>query len=192
MAELARLLELELIGRVLVAFALGAVIGAERERRAKVAGLRTHMLVAGGSALFTVASYSIFGGVTEAWDPSRVAAQIVSGIGFLGAGAIIQSGGSVAGLTTAASIWMAAALGMAAGGGAFSLAVVATVVSVGVLRLPRERLRPRSLQRRGGRPPPGEPSGLFPGRRARPVAETLGLARSPRRHGRQRARPARH
>src|SRR4051794_21245951 len=160
MADLARVLEWHLIVRVLVAFALGAVIGIERERRAKVAGLRTHMLVAGGSALFTVSSYSVFGGVTDAWDPSRVAAQIVSGIGFLGAGAIIQSGGSVAGLTTAASIWMAAALGMAAGGGAYPLAVAATVVSVIVLRLPRDRFRPRALQRRTGRPPADAPSGL--------------------------------
>ncbi|HLH24362.1 MAG TPA: MgtC/SapB family protein [Chloroflexota bacterium] len=184
MVDLARLLELELIGRVLVAFALGAVIGFERERRAKVAGLRTHMLVAGGSALFTVASYSIFGGVSEAWDPSRVAAQIVSGIGFLGAGAIIQSGGSVAGLTTAASIWMAAALGMAAAGGAFPLAVVSTIVSVVILRLPHAWLRPRTSQRRGG-----EASGLFPGQRARTAAETLTGRRPPQRAGRG---PARH
>jgi hypothetical protein len=101
----------------------------------------------------------------------------------------------VAGLTTAASIWMAAALGMAAGGGAFPLAIVATVVSVIVLRLPRERLRPRSPQRRGGRPAAGEPSGLFPGRHARPAAEALGLSRAPRHPGRgsahRRARPPR-
>src|SRR3954452_6531507 len=99
MADLARVLEWELIGRVLVAFALGAVIGIERERRAKVAGLRTHMLVAGGSALFTVASYALFAGEGTGYDPSRVAAQIVTGIGFLGAGAIIHSAGSVSGLT---------------------------------------------------------------------------------------------
>jgi putative Mg2+ transporter-C (MgtC) family protein len=194
MLDLVSLLHWELMGRVLVAFLLGGVIGVERERRAKVAGLRTHMLVAGGSALFTVASYSIFGGVTNAWDPSRVAAQIVSGIGFLGAGAIIQSGGSVAGLTTAASIWMAAALGMAAGGGAFPLAVVSTIMAVVVLRLPRERLRPRAPQRRAGRAAPSDPSGLFPGQRARPASETLTAALAPlrtrRRPARRRARPA--
>jgi putative Mg2+ transporter-C (MgtC) family protein len=152
------------------------------------------MLVAGGSALFTVASASIFGGITDAWDPSRVAAQIVSGIGFLGAGAIIQSGGSVAGLTTAASIWMVAALGMAAGGGAYPLAIVSTIVSVIVLRLPRERLRPRGLQRRAARPP-GEPSALYPGRHARPASDVLGGPRPLLRPGhgpaRRRARPAR-
>src|SRR5918911_2677805 len=137
MAELAHLLQWELIGRVLVAFLLGGVIGVERERRAKVAGLRTHMLVAGGSALFTVASYALFVGEGTGYDPSRVAAQIVTGIGFLGAGAIIHSAGSVSGLTTAASIWIAAAIGMVAGGGAYPLAVVGTLAAVVVLRLPR-------------------------------------------------------
>ena len=194
MVDLAHLLQWELIGRVLVAFLLGGVIGVERERRAKVAGLRTHMLVAGGSALFTVASYALFVGEGTGYDPSRVAAQIVSGIGFLGAGAIIQSGGSVAGLTTAASIWMAAALGMAAGGGAFPLAIVSTILAVVVLRLPRERLRPRALQRRAGRAPASEASALFAGQRARPASETLTASRPPLRSrrgpARRRARPA--
>jgi uncharacterized membrane protein YhiD involved in acid resistance len=189
MLEWAQLLHGELIGRVLVAFLLGGVIGIERERRAKVAGLRTHMLVAGGSALFTVASYTLFVGEGSDYDPSRVAAQIVSGIGFLGAGAIIRSGGSVAGLTTAASIWMAAALGMAAGGGAFSLAVASTIMAVVVLRLPRERLRPRALPRRPGSPPPPDAASLLPGRRARPTTRTPALAPSRRRLPRD---PARH
>src|SRR4051794_35225758 len=113
----AYLSHVDLIGRVLVAFVLGAVIGAERERRAKVAGLRTHMLVAGGSALYTVASAYLFEGEGTVRDPTRVAAQIVTGIGFLGGGAIIRSGGSVSGLTTAATIWMAAALGMVVAAG---------------------------------------------------------------------------
>jgi uncharacterized membrane protein YhiD involved in acid resistance len=189
MFDLAGLLQWELMGRVLVAFLLGGVIGIERERRAKVAGLRTHMLVAGGSALFTVASYALFAGEGPGYDPSRVAAQVVSGIGFLGAGAIIQSGGSVAGLTTAASIWMVAALGMAAGGGAFPLAIVSTIIAVVVLRLPRERLRPRPQPGRGPRSRVVSPSGLFPGQRARPASETLAAPRAPLR---SRRRPLPH
>ena len=149
MADWTRNLQLDLIFHVLVAFALGGVIGLERERRAKVAGLRTHMLVAGGSALFTVGSYALFAGQGTVQDPARVAAQIVTGIGFLGAGAIIRSGGTVSGLTTAASIWMAAAVGMVAGAGGYALAIVSTAAAVIVLRLPRERLRPAHLRRPG-------------------------------------------
>jgi putative Mg2+ transporter-C (MgtC) family protein len=152
-ADVARILQLDLVFHVLVAFALGGAIGLERERRAKVAGLRTHMLVAGGAALFTVGSYALFAGQGTVRDPSRVAAQIVTGVGFLGAGAIIQSGGAVAGLTTAASIWVAAAIGMVAGTGAYPLAVVSTLVVVVVLRLPRERLRPTDSHRRSSPPP---------------------------------------
>jgi putative Mg2+ transporter-C (MgtC) family protein len=165
----------ELLAHVLVAFALGAVIGLERERRAKVAGLRTHMLVAGGSALFTVASYGLFAGYGTVQDPARVAAQIVTGIGFLGAGAIIQSAGSVSGLTTAASIWIAAAVGMVAGVGGYLLAIVSTAVVVVVLRLPRERLRPTHLRR------PGSPI-------PEPRHPRSGAHRRPRRAARARSR----
>ncbi|MGH1526190.1 MgtC/SapB family protein [Leifsonia sp. L25] len=103
---------------LLLAFVLSAVIGVERERQFKSAGLRTHILVGLGSALFTLVSafgFTAFG--LPATDPSRIAAQIVTGIGFVGAGVIFVNRGNVVGLTTAASIWMTAAVGMACGAG---------------------------------------------------------------------------
>ncbi len=112
-----------------LAFLLSAVIGLERQRRFKSAGLRTHTLVGVGSAVFTLVSAYGFVDVTgrdAAVDPSRIAAQIVSGIGFLGAGVIFVRRGSVSGLTTAASIWLTAAVGMACGAGLPALAVMAT------------------------------------------------------------------
>ena len=141
--ELYQALQLPLVLRVFVAFVLGAAIGIERERRAKAAGLRTHMLVAAGSAIFTIASFAILAGEGTLRDPARIAAQIVTGVGFLGAGAIIRSGNSVSGVTTAASIWVTAAIGMLAGGGAHALAISSTVLTVLALRLPHKRLRPR-------------------------------------------------
>jgi putative Mg2+ transporter-C (MgtC) family protein len=125
--------------RLVVAAALGGVIGLERELDEKSAGLRTHMLVASGSALFTlVGAYGFsefFGhGKLVSFDPSRVAAQVVTGIGFLGAGVIFRSGFSVRGLTTAASLWLVAAVGMAAGAGFWAGAVLATVVGIVSLR----------------------------------------------------------
>ena len=143
MTELYQTLQLSLLLRVFVAFVLGAMVGIERERRGKAAGLRTHMLVAGGSALFTIASFAIFAGEGTVRDPARIAAQIVTGVGFLGAGAIIRSGGSVSGLTTAASIWVAAGLGMLAGGGAYPIAIASAFLTVLALRLPRKWLRPK-------------------------------------------------
>ena len=109
-------LELEMVVRILVALGLGAAIGYERERAKKPAGLRTHILIALGAALFTVASLFGFGSTADA---ARVAAGVVAGIGFIGAGAIIHRGGGdiVAGLTTAATIWAVAAIGLAAGAG---------------------------------------------------------------------------
>ena len=108
-------IEVEMVLRLLLAAALGAIIGYQRERAGKPAGLRTHILICEGSALFTVASLYGFG---SAADPARIAAGIVAGIGFLGAGAIIRrEGGLVAGLTTAATIWAVAAVGLAAGAG---------------------------------------------------------------------------
>lgn len=144
--------ELDLVGRLLVAAVLGAAIGIEREIHDHPAGIRTHLLVALGSALFTVLSIVGFpspDGV--ATDPSRVAAQIVTGIGFLGAGAILKYGPTVRGLTTAASLWAAAGIGMAAGAGLPVLGLAATVivlVSLWPLRLLSERLElaaPRRL-----------------------------------------------
>ena len=136
--------DLALVGRLLVAAVLGAVIGIEREIHDHPAGIRTHLLVALGSALFTVLSIVGFPSADgTATDPSRVAAQIVTGIGFLGAGAIIKYGPSVRGLTTAASLWAAAGIGMAAGAGWPVLALATTViviVSLWPLRVLRERL----------------------------------------------------
>jgi len=112
-----------------LAFVLSAVIGLERHRRFKSAGLRTHTLVGVGSAVFTLVSAYGFADVTgraSAVEPSRIAAQIVSGIGFLGAGVIFVRRGSVSGLTTAASIWLTAAVGMACGAGMPMLALMAT------------------------------------------------------------------
>jgi len=134
-------LQLELSGRLLLAAVLGAAIGLERELHDHPAGMRTHLLVSLGSALFAVISAygyaSFFAGHPDAQDsPQRIAAQIVSGIGFLGAGAIIQAGRWVRGLTTAASLWATAAVGLAVGSGEYILAVVGTtliVVSLGPL-----------------------------------------------------------
>jgi putative Mg2+ transporter-C (MgtC) family protein len=136
--------ELELVLRLVVAAVLGAVIGIEREIHDHPAGIRTHLLVALGSALFTVLSIVGFPSADgSATDPSRVAAQIVTGIGFLGAGAILKYGPTVRGLTTAASLWAAAGIGMAAGAGLPFLGLAATIIvvlSLWPLRLLSERV----------------------------------------------------
>lgn len=122
----------EVLLRIVVAGGLGAAIGLERELRERAAGLRTHLLVAVGSCVFTLVSayawhdFSFGHGVN--FDPTRIAAQIVTGIGFLGAGAIIRQGISVRGLTTAATLWVVAGIGMAAGAGYYRGAVLAAVV----------------------------------------------------------------
>jgi len=118
-------LQVDLALRLIVAAALGAMIGAEREIHGHPAGIRTHMLVALGSGLFTVLSIHGFGqGPGAGIDPTRIAAQIVSGIGFLGAGAILKDGIVIRGLTTAASLWATAAVGMAAGAGEYVIGTV--------------------------------------------------------------------
>lgn len=116
-----------LVARLVLAGLLGGIIGAEREYRAKTAGVRTHILVAVGSALLLIVSRYGFDGHG---DPSRVASQIVSGIGFIGAGAIIVERQSVHGLTTAAGVWVAAGIGMAVACGLTAVAVAATVISL--------------------------------------------------------------
>lgn len=121
---------LELTKRLLLAAFLGAVIGLERELRKKPAGLRTNALIALGTALFTVMSLEL---AAEGADPSRIAAQIVTGVGFLGAGAIMRTNGNVHGLTTAATIWVNAAVGLAAGAGRYGLAFAAAAASLVVL-----------------------------------------------------------
>ena len=117
----------EMVLRLALAGALGGVIGAEREYRGKVAGTRTHLLVALGSALMLLVSQHGFG---AQGDPGRVAAQIVSGIGFIGAGAIMVDRKSVHGLTTAAGIWVAAGIGMATAAGLYGLAIATTVLAL--------------------------------------------------------------
>ena len=139
----------EVFLRLALAAALGAAIGLERELRERGAGLRTHLLVSLGSALFTIVSAYGFhaflasGASVVRADPTRIAAQIVTGIGFLGAGAIIRQGLSVRGLTTAATLWVVAAIGLAAGAGYYSAAVATTVlvlVSLWPLRIAAHRI----------------------------------------------------
>lgn len=141
--EAPNLTDLELVLRLVLAAGLGAIIGLEREWRDRTAGLRTHMLVCLGSAVFTVVSAygfqewyeSIPAGQrsTIVSDPTRIAAQIVTGIGFLGAGAIFRSEDGIRGLTTAASLWMMAAIGLATGAGYYALAVSSTALMLLVL-----------------------------------------------------------
>ena len=124
----------EMILRLLLASALGAVIGYQRERSGKQAGLRTHMLICVGAALFAIISAYGFSG---AIDPARIAAGVVVGVGFLGAGVILhREGGAVAGLTTAATIWAVAGIGLAAGAGLYIVSAVATAIILGVLFIP--------------------------------------------------------
>ena len=129
----------EAILRVLLAVALGAAIGYQRERAGKAAGMRTLVLVSAGAALFTVVS--IFGFGTEGVDISRVAAGVVVGVGFIGAGVILrgQREEEVAGLTTAATIWVTAGIGLTAGAGMYLVAVIAAAVILGILLLPKIR-----------------------------------------------------
>ncbi|WP_459714393.1 MgtC/SapB family protein [Paraburkholderia sp. 2C] len=128
---------LELIARLVMAAALGSVIGFERERLSWAAGLRTHMLVCVGSALIMIVSAFGFFDVLQnehvVLDPSRVAAQVVSGIGFLGAGSILLRGEIVRGLTTAASLWSVAAIGLAVGGGLYTASIAATIIILVIL-----------------------------------------------------------
>ena len=121
-------IEWDLVLRLFVGSLLGGIIGLEREYRSKVAGFRTHFLVALGSSLFMVISVYGFDNSGVRYDASRVAAQIVSGIGFIGAGAIMFQKHAVKGLTTAAGLWVTAAIGVCAGSGRFFLAMAATVM----------------------------------------------------------------
>lgn len=126
--------------RLVIALLLGGVIGFERQHRGKTAGLRTHILVCLGSCLVAILSVNLYAnvqGLTNA-DPARLAAQVVSGIGFLGAGAIMKEGPTIKGLTTAASLWVVASVGLAVGVGAMTGAVTTTILVVIALEvLPR-------------------------------------------------------
>jgi putative Mg2+ transporter-C (MgtC) family protein len=123
--------EMELCLRMVVAVICGAVIGAEREWHGKPAGLRTNILISLGAAIFTLISAKMAAQYNG--DATRVAAQIVTGIGFIGAGAIIRAEGGVHGLTTAATIWLVAAIGMCCGAGFYFLAGIATAIAFLVL-----------------------------------------------------------
>ena len=123
-------ISLEHILSLVLAVVLGALIGMERELSAKAAGLRTNVLICLGAAIFTIISTELTG---TAGSPARIAAQIVTGVGFLGAGAIIQDRGGVFGLTTAATIWLVASIGMACGAEYYLIAIIATVLTLGVL-----------------------------------------------------------
>jgi putative Mg2+ transporter-C (MgtC) family protein len=129
--------EIEAVLRLLLATALGAIIGFQRERAQKPAGLRTHILISLGSALFTIVSIMGFVGTV---DPARVAAGVVTGVGFLGAGVIfrgMRGDTPIVGLTTAASIWVSAAVGIAAGAGMYIIATVVGILTVLILLIPR-------------------------------------------------------
>jgi putative Mg2+ transporter-C (MgtC) family protein len=125
------LLEIEMVLRLLLAVVLGGVIGYQREKAGKPAGLRTHALIAMGAALFTIAGTLAFSN-----DSGRVAAGVVAGVGFLGGGAILHRHRNVEGLTTAATMWVAAAIGLAAGAGLYIVAPVTAIVTLIVLFLP--------------------------------------------------------
>ncbi len=153
MEDLTLATQLELTARLVVALVLGAVIGWERELQRMPAGFRTHALVSLGAAIFTVVGAYAFGGSNS--DPTRVAAQIVSGIGFLGGGAILHYGGTVRGLTTAASLWAVAAVGMAAGAGLLIMATISSVLIIIALEVFQrlERVAKRRLNIPTGRAP---------------------------------------
>ncbi|MFL5951108.1 MAG: MgtC/SapB family protein [Gaiellaceae bacterium] len=153
----------EALLRIALAGVLGGAIGLERELREREAGLRTHLLVSVGAALFTITGAYGFDSVRT--DPTRIAAQIVTGIGFLGAGAIIRQGFSVRGLTTAATLWVVAALGLACGAGYYSAAAITTavvLVALWPLRIAAYRIL-RRFRADGGRLLVELPSGTPPG-----------------------------
>jgi len=120
----------ELLIRLLVSVALGALIGFQREKKHKPAGLRTHIFVCMGSCLFTIASFTLFPD-----DPARIASGIVAGISFIGAGSIIAGKGDIRGITTAASLWVVAAIGLMIGLGEYIIPISATIIAFLVLNL---------------------------------------------------------
>lgn len=152
---------IDFIIRILAALGLGFLLGLERELTNKYAGLRTHILVCLGACVFTIISiygfpsYAdgdniILNQATGIRDTGRVAAQVVSGIGFIGAGAVLRNGPMIIGLTTAATLWISAAIGMTCGVGMYELATLATIASVAVLTLIRifeRRILPSSIKK---------------------------------------------
>jgi putative Mg2+ transporter-C (MgtC) family protein len=147
---------IDLLWRLLLAAGLGAALGLEREYRRKPAGLRTNILIALGSALLSTLSIAIVG--RYGGTPDRISAQVVTGIGFLGGGVILRSGRTVTGMTTAASIWVNAAIGMAVGAGEFAMATITTVLMLVVLIVlpPLELYFDRRAAAAGKKPAPRE------------------------------------
>ncbi len=155
----------EMILRMVLSILLGGLVGLEREWHGKPAGLRTHMLVCLGSATFTLVMLELFdeiaaaGAASARIDPLRLIQGLIGGIGFLGAGSIIRSGGSVEGLTTAGSLWLTGAIGLAVGGGHYPLAGAAVALALVVLvvagRLDRALARRRPRQPEDGKRPDG-------------------------------------
>lgn len=130
--------DVELIVRIFISVGLGALIGFEREITRKPAGLRTHIFVCMGACLFTISSFYLLPeGSIGSFDTTRIAAGIVAGISFIGAGSIIASKGDVRGLTTAASLWVVASIGLMIGLGNYTLPVIASIIAFFVLRLGR-------------------------------------------------------
>ena len=128
--------DVELVGRLFLSVILGAVVGFEREISEKPAGLRTHIFVCMGACLFTVASFYLLPkGLEGSFDVTRIAAGVVAGVSFIGAGSIIASGKHVKGLTTASSLWVVASIGLMVGIGSYLLPVVATIIVFVVLRV---------------------------------------------------------
>lgn len=142
----------DILIRIIFSIVLGSIIGLERELTNKSAGLRTQIMVCLGSCLFTILSIYGFSTAVTLYplgDPSRVAAQIITGIGFIGAGTVLRQGLTVTGLTTASTLWIVAAIGMACGCGKISIAVVSTILAVAILVLIRVfelKIMPRNLK----------------------------------------------
>ena len=178
--------DFELVERLLLSALLGGVLGFEREWRQKSAGLRTNILIAIGSTLFTVMSVDL--SAASGGDATRIAAQIVTGIGFLGAGAIMRTGVDIHGLTTAATIWVNAAVGVAVGAGEYRIALVATAVALAALVTldPIERLVDRHHSKKASRSTAGGPSAAdeaarLPGAQDVPPRSTPPQSPTPRR-----------
>ena len=144
--------ELDILVRLLLAAAAGAAIGMERESKERPAGLRTNMLVALAAAVFTVLTFEIHYAFSSNSDPVRIIEAVTAGVAFLAAGTIIQSRGAVQGLTTGAAMWMSGALGVCCGAGYYSLAVIATVLTVLILHVLNriELISPRSATKPDG------------------------------------------
>jgi len=136
-AQLQQSLDLTAIAQLTLASVLGGIVGVERELNGHPAGLRTNIMIASSACLFTILSIKAFPLTGNAQDTGRVAAQIVTGVGFLGAGAVIQTKRAVHGLTTAATIWMVAAVGMASATSLYSLGIVTTLMTTLILTLLR-------------------------------------------------------